>query len=76
MLPLLRQPELVPVLVHEDQPVMRWMLGTDRPEELLAAIEAAMVAAGTPGADGFTARALAHPYDRPPRDIPDDPQLW
>lgn len=55
---------------------MRWMLGTDRPEELLAAIEAAMVAAGTPGADGFTARALAHPYDRPPRDIPDDPQLW
>jgi hypothetical protein len=73
---LLRYPELVPVLVHRDQPVMRWMLGSNRPSELLTVIEQAMTAAGVPGAAGFAARALARPYDRPPRDIPADPQLW
>ena len=74
--PLLEYPELVPVLVHREQPVMRWMFGTDRPEELLGAIEQAMTAAGVPGAAGFAARALARPYDRPEKDIPADPQLW
>lgn len=73
---LLAYPELVPVLIHHDQPVMRWMLGTNRPEELLGAIGQAMTAAGVPGAEGFAARALARPYDRPEKDIPADPQLW
>jgi hypothetical protein len=76
MRPLLDYPELIPVLIHNDQPVMRWMFGTDRPEWLLRQIEDAMVAAQVPDAEGFTARALAHPYDRPPKDIPADPQLW
>jgi hypothetical protein len=76
MRPLLDYPELIPVLIHNDQPVMRWMFGTDRPEWLLRQIEDAMVAAQVPDAEGFTARALAHPYDRPPKDIPGDPQLW
>jgi hypothetical protein len=73
---LLKYPELVPVLIHHDQPVMRWMLGTSQPSELLTAIEQAMTAAGTPGAAGFAARAMAQPYDRPVKDIPADPQLW
>jgi len=29
--PLLNYPELIPVVTHDDQPVMRWMFGTDRP---------------------------------------------
>jgi hypothetical protein len=74
--PLLEYPELVPVVVHHDQPMMRWMIGTDRPEELLGAIEQAMAAAGVPGAQGFAARALTRPYDRPQQEIPADPQLW
>jgi hypothetical protein len=74
--PLLAYPELVPVVIHHDQPVMRWMLGTNQPEELLGAIEQAMTAAGVPGAEGFTVRALARPYDRPEKEIPADPQLW
>jgi hypothetical protein len=76
MRPLLDYPELIPVLIHNDQPVMRWMFGTDRPERLLRAIEDAMLAARVPGAEGFAARALASPYDRPPKDIPADPRLW
>jgi hypothetical protein len=74
--PLLDYPELLPIMLHDDQPVMRWMFGTDRPDQLLEAIEEAMTVAGIPGAQGFTARALAHPYDRPPKDIPADPELW
>jgi hypothetical protein len=74
--PLLDYPELLPVVCRNDQPMMRWMFGTDRPGQLLEAIEEAMTAAGIPGAQGFTARALAHPYDRPPKDIPGDPELW
>jgi hypothetical protein len=74
--PLLDRPELLPVVIHNDQPVMRWMFGTDRPELLLGAIEEAMVAAGVPGAGGFAGRALGCPYDRPPKDIPADPGLW
>ena len=54
----------------------RWMFGTDRPEVLLGAIEEGMVAASVPGAHGFAARALATPYDRPPKDIPADSRLW
>ena len=73
---LLDHPELIPVLIHNDQPVMRWMLGTDRPAELLGAIEAAMMAAGLPGAKGLADRALKSPYDRSPKDIPADPRLW
>ncbi|WP_141955368.1 hypothetical protein [Actinoallomurus bryophytorum] len=73
---LLDRPELRPVLVFNDQPVMRWMFGTDRPEDLLREIETAMVASGVAEAAGFAAHAMANPYDRPPRDIPDDPQLW
>jgi hypothetical protein len=76
MRPLLDYPELRPVLIHNDQPVMRWMFGTDQPEQLLRAIEEAMVAARMPEAQGFAARALANVYDRPPKDIPADPQLW
>lgn len=76
MRPLLDYPDLIPVVIHDDQPVMRWMFGTDRPERLLAAIEEAMAAARLPGAEGFAARALASPYDRPPKDIPADPRLW
>lgn len=74
--PLLDIPELIPVVIHNDQPVMRWMFGTDHPERLLRAIEEAMVAARLPGARGFAARAMANPYDRPPKDIPADPRLW
>ena len=74
--PLLDLPELVPVVIYNDQPVMRWMFGTDRPERLLRAIEEAMVAARMPGAAGFAARALATSYDRPPKDIPADKRLW
>jgi hypothetical protein len=74
--PLLDHRELRPVLIRDDQPVMRWMLGTDRPEQLLAAIEEAMVAAGVPGAAGLAAVAIGRPYDRPPKDIPADPELW
>ena len=74
--PLLDYPELRPVLICGDQPVMRWMFGTDQPELLLGAIEEAMVAARVPGAQGFAARALGTPYDRPPKDIPADPRLW
>jgi hypothetical protein len=74
--PLLDYPELLPVVIHNDQPVMRWMLGTDRPDLLLGAIEEAMVAARVPSAQGFAARALNSPYDRPPKDIPADPSLW
>lgn len=74
--PLLDYPELLPIMLHDDQPVMRWMFGTDRPDQLLDAIEEAMTAAGIPGAQGFTAHALAHPYDRPRKDIPADPELW
>jgi hypothetical protein len=74
--PLLDRPELIPVVTHDDQPVMRWMFGTDRPDRLLNAIEEAMVAAQVPGAEGFAARALSSPYDRPPKDIPADPRLW
>lgn len=74
--PLLDHQELVPVVIHNDQPVMRWMFGTDRPGPLLRAIEEAMVAARVPGAAGFAARALATVYDRPPKDIPADPRLW
>jgi hypothetical protein len=73
---LLQHPELVPVLVYRDQPMMRWMLGTNQPTELLTAIEQAMTAAGVPGAAGFGGRAVARPYDRPQKDIPADPQLW
>jgi hypothetical protein len=72
--PLLEYPELVPVVMHHDQPVMRWMFGTDRPEELLGAIEQAMTAAGVRGAEGFTARARL--YDRPQKEIPAVPRLW
>lgn len=50
--PLLDYPELIPVVIHQDQPVMRWMLGTDRPDQLLEAIEEAMVADRVPGAEG------------------------
>ena len=74
--PLLDNPELRPVLIHNDQPVTRWMFGTDRPDVLLGAIEEGMVAAGIPGAHGFAARTHATPYDRPPKDIPADPRLW
>lgn len=74
--PLLDYPGLVPVLIYNDQPVMRWMFGTDRPDLLLSAIEKAMVAARVPGAEGFTARAFASPYDRPQKEIPADPRLW
>jgi hypothetical protein len=76
MRPLLNYPGLVPVVIHNDQPMMRWMFGTDRPDQLLRVIEEAMVAAGVPGAHGFTARALASPYDRPPTEIPAEPELW
>ncbi len=65
-----------PCLIYGDQPVMRWMFGTDRPDLLLGAIEEAMVAARVPGAQGFAARALGTTYDRPPKDIPADPRLW
>jgi len=74
--PLLDYPELRPVVIHDDQLVIRWMFGTDRPDLLLGAIEEAMVAARVPGAQGFTARALGTPYDRPPKEIPADPRLW
>ena len=74
--PLLDYPELRPVVIHNDQLVMRWMFGTDQPGLLLGAIEEAMVAARVPGARGFTARALGTPYDRPPKEIPADPRLW
>jgi hypothetical protein len=74
--PLLEYPELIPVMIHQDQPMMRWMLGTDRPAQLLEAIENAMVADRVPGAEGFAARALSSPYDRSPKDIPTDPRLW
>lgn len=74
--PLLDYPEWIPIVWHNDQPVMRWMLGTDRPVDLLNAIEAAMVAAQVPGAENLTARGLANVYDRPPKDIPADPNLW
>ena len=73
---LLDRPELRPVLMFNDQPVMRWMFGTDRPEDLLREIETAMVASGVSGAAGFATRAMANPYDRPPKEVPDDPQLW
>lgn len=76
MRPLLDYPELVPIMIRDDQPMMRWMLGTDRPAELLRAVEDAMVADAVPGAEGFAARALGSPYDRPPKDIPADPDLW
>lgn len=46
--PLLDQPELRPALIHNDQPVTRWMLGTDRPDVLLGAIEEGMVAPACP----------------------------
>jgi hypothetical protein len=74
--PLLDHAELRRVVSRNDQPMMRWMIGTDRPERLLRMIEEAMVAAGVPGAEGFAGRALSHPYDRPPKDIPADPDLW
>ncbi len=76
MRPLLDYPELIPVVFHNDQPVMRWMFGTDQPVQLLMEIEEAMKAAQVPGAPGFAARALSNPYDRPPKEIPADPQLW
>ena len=76
MRPLLDYPELIPVVFHNDQPVMRWMFGTDQPAQLLMAIEEAMVAAQVPGAPGFAARALNTPYDRSPKEIPADPSLW
>jgi hypothetical protein len=52
--PLLDYPELVPVAVRNDQPVMRWMFGTGRPDHLLEAIEEAMTAAQIASAQGFT----------------------
>jgi hypothetical protein len=68
--------ELRPVTTFGGVPVMRWLLGSDHPEKLLAEIEHAMVAAGFSGASGLTARALATSYDQPPKTVPADPALW
>lgn len=44
-----------------EAPTARWLLGVRDPGSLARAIEAALVAAGHPAAQGAADRALAHP---------------
>ena len=44
-----------------EAPTVRWLMGVRDPEPLARAVEAALVAAGHPGAQGAADRALAHP---------------
>jgi hypothetical protein len=71
-----QSPTLLPVTTFGGAPVMRWLVGTDQPAELLRELEQAMIAAGFTHANGLTAHALARPYEQPARSIPADPGLW
>ncbi len=66
--------------VRGHPPRAQRVLGAMRPlldyPELIPVVMEAMVAARLPGAEGLAARAVANPYDRPPKDIPADPRLW
>ncbi len=44
-----------------EEPAVRWLMGVRDPEPLARAVEAALVAAGHPAAQGAADRALAHP---------------
>jgi len=44
-----------------EAPTTRWVMGVRDPKPLARAVEAALVAAGHPGAQGAADRALAHP---------------
>jgi hypothetical protein len=73
---LTTDPTFGPAVTARGVPAIRWFIGTDHPEPLLRALEAAMTAAGIPGAAGLADRALASPVFYKRRTLPDNPAQW